>query len=153
MNILIKTDVTRYLEFKAVDGSFVVQGGKVYKIPSNKEEALKSSLLGMFEKKNVASFLSYIDQYNENDPSTYKKYDLKTMTSEKLFKEYGLGANSIDFIGHAMALYSNDSYLTQPALEMVRRAKVYIDSVLKYGNSPYIYPLYGLGEMPQGFAR
>jgi Rab GDP dissociation inhibitor len=107
----------------------------------------------MFEKKNVASFLSYIDQYNENDPSTYKKYDLKNMTSEKLFKEYGLGANSIDFIGHAMALYSNDSYLTQPALEMVRRAKVYIDSVLKYGNSPYIYPLYGLGEMPQGFAR
>jgi Rab GDP dissociation inhibitor len=153
VNILIKTDVTRYLEFKAVDGSFVVQGGKVHKIPSNKEEALKSSLLGMFEKKNVASFLSYIDQYNENDPSTYKKYDLKNMTSEKLFKEYGLGANSIDFIGHAMALYSNDSYLTQPALEMVRRAKVYIDSVLKYGNSPYIYPLYGLGEMPQGFAR
>ena len=23
----------------------------------------------------------------------------------------------------------------------------------RYGNSPYIYPLYGLGELPQGFAR
>jgi len=23
----------------------------------------------------------------------------------------------------------------------------------RYGKSPYIYPLYGLGELPQGFAR
>jgi len=153
VNILIKTDVTRYLEFKAVDGSFVAQGGKVYKIPSNKEEALKSSLLGLFEKKSVASFLSFIDTYNENDPSTYKKYDPKVLTSAQLFKEWGLASASIDFIGHAMALFSSDTYLTQPAIEMVRRAKTYIESVLRYGNSPYIYPLYGLGEMPQGFAR
>lgn len=153
VNILIKTDVTRYLEFKAVDGSFVAQGGKVYKIPSNKEEALKSGLLGFFEKKSVASFLSYLDNYNENDPSTYKKYDPKVLTSGQLFKEWGLASASIDFIGHAMALFSSDAYLNEPAIEMVRRAKTYIESVLRYGNSPYIYPLYGLGEMPQGFAR
>ena len=23
----------------------------------------------------------------------------------------------------------------------------------RYGKSPYLYPLYGLGELPQGFAR
>lgn len=31
--------------------------------------------------------------------------------------------------------------------------KLYSESVFRYGNSPYIYPLYGLGELPQGFAR
>ena len=25
--------------------------------------------------------------------------------------------------------------------------------VSRYGKSPYLYPLYGLGELPQGFAR
>lgn len=30
---------------------------------------------------------------------------------------------------------------------------LYASSVAKYGKSPYIYPLYGLGELPQGFAR
>ena len=33
------------------------------------------------------------------------------------------------------------------------RIKLYSESVFRYGNSPYIYPLYGLGELPQGFAR
>jgi len=153
VQILIKTDVTRYLEFKAVDGSYVYQGGKVHKIPSNKSEALSSSLMGLFEKRSCASFLSYVDSYVETDPSTHKKYDLKTMTSTALFKEFGLKPDTIDYIGHAMALYSNDDYQSQPAIELVRRCKLYIDSVLRYGNSPYIYPLYGLGEMPQGFAR
>ena len=27
------------------------------------------------------------------------------------------------------------------------------DSIQRYGKSPYLYPLYGLGELPQGFAR
>ena len=36
---------------------------------------------------------------------------------------------------------------------MVKRVRMYGESVMRYGNSPYIYPLYGLGEMPQGFAR
>ena len=29
----------------------------------------------------------------------------------------------------------------------------YSESLLKYGKSPYLYPLYGLGELPQAFAR
>ena len=27
------------------------------------------------------------------------------------------------------------------------------ESIQRYGKSPYLYPLYGLGELPQGFAR
>ena len=30
---------------------------------------------------------------------------------------------------------------------------MYSDSLARYGKSPYLYPLYGLGELPQGFAR
>jgi Rab GDP dissociation inhibitor len=30
---------------------------------------------------------------------------------------------------------------------------MYMKSLARYGKSPYIYPLYGLGELPQGFAR
>jgi Rab GDP dissociation inhibitor len=29
----------------------------------------------------------------------------------------------------------------------------YAESLSKYQKSPYIYPMYGLGELPQGFAR
>lgn len=43
----------------------------------------------------------------------------------------------------------------QPALETVLKIKLYYDSMMRYEGlkSPYIYPLYGLGELPQAFAR
>ena len=50
-------------------------------------------------------------------------------------------------------MYRDDEYLKKPCLESIRRIKLYSDSLARYGKSPYLYPLYGLGELPQGFAR
>jgi len=153
VQILIKTDVTRYLEFKAVDGSFVVQGGKVYKVPSNASEALASPLMGIFEKRRCQNFLVYVSDYDEKDPKTHKNNDLKKISARALFDQFGLKPDTIDFVGHGMALQSNDDYLDKPALPIVLAIREYAESVLRYGNSPYIYPMYGLGDMPQAFAR
>lgn len=44
VKLLIHSGVTRYLEFKSVEGSYVYKkGGKIYKVPSNETEALSSS--------------------------------------------------------------------------------------------------------------
>jgi len=153
VQILVKTDVTRYLEFKAVDGSFVVHQNKVYKVPSTGAEALKSSLMGILEKRRCQKFLEYIGEWEEENPKTHQGLDLKKQSIKEVFDHFGLKPDTIDFIGHAMALRDNDSYLSTPALDTVNRIKLYGESVLRYGNSPYIYALYGLAEMPQGFAR
>lgn len=73
----------------------------------------------------------------------------------EVYDKFGLEAGTRDFIGHAMALYLDDSYLTAAgqAPEALERIRLYGNSVARYGKSPYIYPLYGLGELPQGFAR
>ena len=54
-----------------------------------------------------------------------------------------------DFVGHAMALFRTDEYLNQPCGDAIKRVKLYASSLSKYGKSPYLYPLYGLGELPQ----
>ena len=51
--------------------------------------------------------------------------------------------------GHALALYRDDSYRTKPCPEALGRIKLYSESLARYGKSPYLYPLYGLGELPQ----
>jgi Rab GDP dissociation inhibitor len=45
------------------------------------------------------------------------------------------------------------SYITKPARPAYDRIVLYTSSMARYGKSPYIYPLYGLGELPQSFAR
>merc|ERR1712184_210117 len=154
VKLLIHTGVTRYLEFKSVEGSYVYgKSGKISKVPADEKEALASDLMGLFEKRRFKNFLVWVQEFSEEDPKTWKDIDPNTVTMQEMYKKFGLDENTCDFVGHALALYRDDSYLSQPALDAVRRIKLYSDSLARYGKSPYLYPLYGLGELPQGFAR
>ena len=61
----------------------------------------------------------------------------------KFMPMFGLGNSTKEFIGHAMALWTNDDYLQQPARPSFERILLYCQSVARYGKS-YSYPLYGL---------
>ncbi|ORY39271.1 rab GTPase activator [Rhizoclosmatium globosum] len=134
-NILYHTDVTRYLEFRQIAGSYV------------------SPLMGWFEKGRAKSFFEFIQNYDFTNPATHQGLDLNTVPMTAVYKKFGLEPGTQDFIGHALALHLDDSYLTQPAKETYEKICLYMNSVARYGKSPYIYPMYGLGELPQSFAR
>lgn len=76
-------------------------------------------------------------------------------TMKEVYDKFSLEDNTRDFIGHSMALYPSDDYIKQAgvAVDAINRIRLYVNSMARYGKSPYIYPLYGLGELPQGFAR
>ncbi|TIA70629.1 hypothetical protein E3P92_02564 [Wallemia ichthyophaga] len=151
--ILVHTDVTRYLEFKQIAGSFVLRDKTVSKVPSTEYEAVRSSLMGLFEKRRARNFFLFIQNYRDDDPSTHSGIDLDSHPMQAVYNKFGLEAGTQDFIGHAMALYLDDSYKQKPARETYERILLYTSSMARYGKSPYIYPLYGLGELPQAFAR
>ncbi|KAF2124938.1 rab GTPase activator [Dothidotthia symphoricarpi CBS 119687] len=158
-NILVSTDVTKYLEFKQIAGSYVQQGAAtkatVAKVPSDAGEALRSPLMGLFEKRRARNFLEWVGAYKEDDPASHKGLDTQSCTMKEVYDKFGLEPSTRDFVGHAMALYQTDDYIDQQgaANEAIQRIRLYVNSMARYGKSPYIYPLYGLGELPQGFAR
>ncbi|KAL8741913.1 MAG: hypothetical protein Q9190_005537 [Brigantiaea leucoxantha] len=158
-NILVSTDVTRYLEFKQIAGSYVQQGNgpkaTVAKVPSDAGEALRSPLMGLFEKRRAKKFLEWVGAFKEEDPATHGGLNINSCTMKEIYDKFGLEATTRDFIGHSMALYQTDEYinLRGTGKEAVERIRLYVNSMARYGKSPYIYPLYGLGELPQGFAR
>ncbi|EEH20520.1 hypothetical protein PABG_02751 [Paracoccidioides brasiliensis Pb03] len=158
-NILVSTDVTRYLEFRQIAGSYVQQGcgskATVAKVPSDAGEALRSSLMGLFEKRRAKKFLEWVGEFDENNPATHQGLNMATCTMKDVYDKFGLEPTTKDFIGHSMALYQSDDYITEAgkAKETIDRIRLYVNSMARYGKSPYIYPLFGLGELPQGFAR
>lgn len=151
--MLLHTKVTRYLDFKSIAGSFVYKGGKIVKVPATPQEALNTPLMGLFEKRRFRQFLIYMDQYKLEDPSTHQGKDLTTMTMRQLYDAFGLVPDTQQFISHAMCLQLDEVHMDQPALHTVQALQTYMYSLSRYGTSPYIYPLYGLGGLPESFSR
>jgi Rab GDP dissociation inhibitor len=155
IDILVHTDVQRYLQFQQIAGSYVwLRASGLYKVPATEMEALSSGLLGLFQKGKVTAFLHYVKAADPDDPTTWGSgYPLDRLPCRRVFADYGLDSNSQDMLGHALALHSDDSYLDRPAVDTFRRIRLYMNSLARFGKSPYVYPLYGLGELPQAFAR
>lgn len=152
--ILVHTDVTRYLEFQQIAGSFVYrEGSGICKVPATEYEALASPLMGFFEKRRAKKFFEFVRSIDAENPSTWDRRNLLALTMLDLYQQFGLEPGTQDFIGHALALHLDEEYMHKPALPTCVRIKLYMSSMLRFGKSPYVYPLYGLSELPQAFAR
>lgn len=129
VKMLLHTKVTKYLEWKCVDASYVCQQQKagwikaaqmaVCKVPTNPTDALKSQLMGMMEKKRVITMYKFINGVDEKDSNTWGGMDLNATPFSEVYAKFGVQQSSFDFLGHAVALHSNDNYLHMPAMETV----------------------------------
>jgi len=152
VKLLLHTDVTRYLQFKSVDGSYVQKDGKIMKVPASEMEALSTSLMGFFEKRRFKDYLMFCFEFDPLKPKTHGKINANSTTATFL-KEYDLDPSTQDVIGHAICLYTYADWQKEKAVDTIMRTKLYTDSLRQYGKSPFLYPIYGLGDLPQGFAR
>lgn len=121
VKILTHTDVTRYIEFKQIAGSFVYRDGRIAKVPATEMEAVRSSLMGIFEKRRAKKFFEYVQNYRADDASTHLGMDIRSTPMEAIYKYFGLEAGTIDFVGHALALHLEDRWVHH-----VERAKKYM---------------------------
>merc|ERR1719282_150050 len=153
VKMLLKTDVTKYLEFKVIEGSYVYKQGKIHKVPATEKEALNSSLMGLLEKRRFKKFLEFTAAWDPKCGTNYKGVDPNKVSMRELFKKFSLDDKTVDFTGHAIALHLNDDYLDETAGPTLEKVRLYFESLSRHLKSPYIYPLYGLGELPQAFAR
>ena len=97
-------------------------------------------------------FFAFIQDYEVNNPKTqeglgpnipFKDYDNK----------FSLEPNTVDFIGHPVALYTSDNLLEEKAITTVEKMQLYFNSFGRYGDSPFIYPVWGLSGLAEAFSR
>ena len=70
--MLVHTDVTRYLEFKQLAASYVYRDGRIAKVPATEMEAVRSQLMGLFEKRRAKQFFEFIQNWRDDDPATHQ---------------------------------------------------------------------------------
>jgi Rab GDP dissociation inhibitor len=94
----------------------------------------------------------FVRDWKENEEKTHKGIK-PTASSKDLLAKFKLEGGVVDVVGHALALYPDENWLDKPAKETITRIMLYAESLSQYGKSPYLYPVYGLGDLPQAFAR
>jgi len=109
--------------------------------------------MGILEKPRFINFAKFIMGWDDDKPETHDGIDPKRHTMGQVYQKFNLQETTIDFIGHAVALHINDEYLNKACGPTINKCKLYLNSVLTYGGSPFIYPIYGLGGLPEGFSR
>lgn len=147
-DFLLDNQIEDMVLFGPIKGSYVYTD-KLHSIPTSEVDALKSSVLSFKEKYKVVKFFYNIRKIFNNSLNPMKT----TMLEE--FKSFGLKDETIEYIGHAIALNLNDDYLYQHPQLTYDRIVQYVSSIVSYEStkSPYIYPIYGLSELCQAFAR
>jgi Rab GDP dissociation inhibitor len=93
----------------------------VCKVPADEIEAAKSSLMGIFEKTRLVKFINYLLKLELSDKKTWGDHDLNKVPMSKIYEKFGFCENTIDFLGHAVALHHSDTYLVEPAYDTLAK--------------------------------
>lgn len=146
IDLLIKSNVSRYAEFKNVTRILSFREGKVEQVPCSRADVFNSKELTMVEKRMLMKFLTFCLDY-EQHPDEYQEFT-QCSFSEYL-KTKKLTPNLQHFVLHSIAM--TESSCT--TIDGLKAAKNFLRCLGRYGNTPFLFPLYGQGEIPQGFCR
>ncbi|XP_004690834.1 PREDICTED: rab proteins geranylgeranyltransferase component A 2 [Condylura cristata] len=147
IDLLIKSNVCHYAEFKNVTRILAFREGKVEKVPCSRADVFNSKELTMVEKRMLMKFLAFCLDY-EQHPDEYQAF-MQCSFSEYL-KTRKLTPNLQHFVLHSIAMTSDSSCTT---IDGLKATKNFLQCLGRFGNTPFLFPLYGQGEMPQCFCR
>nr|XP_034491219.1 rab proteins geranylgeranyltransferase component A 1 [Marmota flaviventris] len=147
IDLLIKSNVSRYAEFKNITRILAFREGRVEQVPCSRADVFNSKQLTMVEKRMLMKFLTFCMEYEEH-PDEYKAYE--DITFSEYLKTQKLTPNLQYFVLHSIAMTSET---TSSTIDGLKATKNFLHCLGRYGNTPFLFPLYGQGELPQCFCR
>lgn len=146
VDLLIQSKVSRYTEFKIVTRILTYRNDKVEQVPCSRADVFASKQLSMVEKRMLMKFLTFCLDF-EQYPEEYQE------VSDQPFWEFlrtkKLTENLQHFVLYSIAMVTKETR-TEDGLKATQH---FLRCLGRYGNTPFLFPLYGLGEIPQCFCR
>ncbi|KAM9333806.1 rab proteins geranylgeranyltransferase component A 1 [Pholidichthys leucotaenia] len=143
VDLLIKSNVSRYAEFKNVTRILTYRHGNVEQVPCSRADVFASRQLSMVEKRKLMRFLTSCMEETEEQTAYNGQPYLEFLHSQQL------GDNLKHFLLHSIAMVEEDT----PTEEALASTRHFLRCLGRYGNTPFLFPMYGLGEIPQCFCR
>ncbi|XP_037125527.1 rab proteins geranylgeranyltransferase component A 1 [Syngnathus acus] len=144
VDLLIKSNVSRYAEFKNVTRILTYRHGNVEQVPCSRADVFASRQLSMVEKRKLMRFLASCLEEKEEELSAYS-----ARPYSEFLHDQQLGDNLQHFLLHSIAMVTEDT----PTRDGLASTRHFLRCLGRYGNTPFLFPVYGLGEIPQCFCR
>lgn len=153
VKLLIDSKIHKYLEFRHVGGFYIEDESKLLSVPCSKSALFTTTSLTAVEKRKMMKFInentSEKDSSNQNSTSNSKN----EISDQTIFGDYlktlDLTPKLEKYITSCLAFSSKDD-----TLKMVKhRIDLFLTSYGRYGQSAFLFPLYGNAELHQAFCR
>jgi len=183
VNYIVQSNVAQYIEFKSLDkmhlATSVAEGGlKIKAVPCTKSDVFKSSELSLVEKRVLMKFTRFCVDIGTED--VLRKNDRTLGSGRSLTRPQNKRVESYDYEGHREKPFSEflkncnvpdglastimyaigllpsncESYNSAVTTEVGMAAiQSHLAALGRFGNTAFLTPLWGAGEMPQAFCR
>merc|ERR1719508_576995 len=142
VELLISSNISRYTEFKSVTRVLTMLEGKLEQVPSSRSDVFNTRHISVVEKRILIKFLTQCLQEEEADLDTCKTFG-------DYLKSHKLTPNLTHFVVHSIAM----SPLDCPLATGLLATRKFLSSLGRFGPTPFLWSMYGTGELPQAFCR
>ncbi|XP_012273654.1 rab proteins geranylgeranyltransferase component A 1 [Orussus abietinus] len=146
VELLISSNIARYAEFRAVSRVATFMDGKLTQVPCSRADVFANKTVSVVEKRMLMQLLTSCMEQGADSP----EFD---GFRDKTFLEYLDTKNLTPIVKHyvmqAIAMATDKT----SCRDGVNRTKHFLNSLGRYGNTSFLWPMYGSGELPQCFCR
>ncbi|XP_019172369.1 PREDICTED: rab escort protein 1 isoform X3 [Ipomoea nil] len=164
INLILKTDINQYMEFKSVDAIFIYDGdGNLANVPDSRSAIFKDRSLSFPEKNQLMRFFKLVQGHLGGDDTQSNKISEEDLESPfyEFLNRMGLSSKLKSIILYAITMATYDQENVDACKDVLKtrdginRLALYHSSVGRFSNAPgaMIYPIYGQGELSQAFCR
>ncbi|XP_064637571.1 rab proteins geranylgeranyltransferase component A 2-like [Lineus longissimus] len=146
VELLISSDIAKYCEFKVISRVLTWMNEKLEPVPCSRADVFATKAVSMIEKRVLMKYLQFSLDY-ESHPGEYQGFEDRPFS--EFLKSRKMSANVQHYVIHAIAMVSEDT----PTLEALKATHKFLMSLGRYGNTAFLWPMYGSGELPQSFCR
>ncbi|XP_076397043.1 rab escort protein isoform X2 [Megachile rotundata] len=146
VELLISSNIARYAEFRAVSRVATFMDGKLTQVPCSRADVFANKTVSVVEKRMLMQLLTSCMEQGADSP----EFD---GFRDKTFLEYLNTKNLTPIVQHYVVQAIAMATEKTSCRDGVNRTKHFLNSLGRYGNTPFLWPMYGSGELPQCFCR
>ncbi|XP_065886084.1 rab proteins geranylgeranyltransferase component A 1-like isoform X2 [Dysidea avara] len=146
VDLLSNSTISKYLEFRATGAILQYSDGKLGQVPCSRTDLFATKSISLLDKRKMMKFLQFCAEY-EQHPQQYEAFKGKPFG--EFLNSQGLTPALARYVLHSIAMVSGEV----PTEQGLSATHLFLHSLGRFGNTPFLYPVYGCGELPQAFCR